>query len=239
MDTVKDAARRYNSIKHWEPADRPREKFLQLGRQQLSDAELIALLLGTGYGSLNAIDLARQLLACFQGNLDLLGKASVAELSQVKGIGQAKALSLAAALELGRRRKAHPTHQNLLIKSSYDIFQEYRQLFDDLQHEEFRVLLLNRANRVLTQILIGVGGVSSTVADPRKIMRAVIEQQASAVVLMHNHPSGVKKASQADIQLTHKVQQLCHLLDVDLIDHIIFLHNDYFSLRDDGLLKNV
>lgn len=236
MEMANEAARRYNSIKHWEPADRPREKFLQLGRQQLSDAELIALLLGTGYGNQNAIDLARQLLARFQGNLDQLGKASVAELSQLKGIGQAKALSLAAALELGRRRKAHPSQQNLLIKRSYDIYQGFRQLFDDLQHEEFRVLLLNRANRVLAQILIGVGGVSATVADPKKIMRAIIEQQASAVILMHNHPSGVKKASQADIKLTEKVKQLCLLLDVDLIDHIIFLHNDYLSLRDDGLL---
>lgn len=236
MKPINDFQAPYLSIKNWCTDDRPREKFLNKGRQSLSDAELIALLLGTGHGRLNALELARQLLAHFQADLDKLGLASISELTRIKGIGPAKAVGIAAALELGRRRKAANPDKPLLIRTSRDIWEAYQHLFEDLQHEEFRVLLLNRANRVINQTLIGVGGVSSTVADPRKILRAMLDHQASSIVLMHNHPSGQKIASQQDKNLTERIKAACNWLDVTLIDHVIFVPNGYFSFSDERIL---
>lgn len=236
MKPIQDLQAPYLSIKNWRKDDRPREKFLNNGRQSLSDAELIALLLGTGYGKQNAVDVARHLLAHFQADLDQLGLASIQELTRIKGIGPAKAVSLAAAMELGRRRKAANPDKPLVINSSRQIWESYQHLFEDLQHEEFRVVLLNRANRVIHQTLIGVGGVSSTIADPKKILRAMLDHQASALILMHNHPSGQKMASPQDKNLTQRIQAACSWLDVNLIDHVIFIPNGYFSFADEQLL---
>jgi DNA repair protein RadC len=236
MKPISDLQAPYLSIKNWCTDDRPREKFLNKGRQSLSDAELIALLLGTGYGKQNALDLGRQLLAHFQGDLDQLGLASIPELTRIKGIGPAKAVSLAAALELGRRRKAGHPDKPLIIRTSRDIWEAYQHLFEDLQHEEFRIALLNRANRVIHQTLIGVGGVTATVADPKKILRSMLDHQASGLILMHNHPSGQKFASPQDKGLTARIQSACNWLDVSLLDHVIFVPNDYFSFSDEHLL---
>ncbi len=236
MESIQDFQQPYLSIKDWVADDRPREKFLTKGRQTLADAELIALLLGTGCGKKNVIDLAREILAFFQSDLDLLGKATIPELTRIKGIGEAKAVLLSAALELGRRRRSQTSAKQPQIRSSYEAWEAFRHFFDDLQHEEFRVVLLNRANRVIHQSLIGVGGVSATIADPRKILRPLLDYQASGLLLLHNHPSGQREASSEDKNLTNRIKSLCGLLDAQLIDHLIFVKNGYLSFSDEQLL---
>lgn len=220
------------SIKQWTVEDRPREKFIENGRAALSDAELIGILLGNGYHRVSAVDLARALLSACENDLNVLAKKSLKELQQIKGIGVAKALSISAALEIGRRRKEAPSSASTVYSSSKSIYEGHRHLFEDLLHEEFRVLLLSRSCRKIADRLISIGGVGATIADPKKIMREVILHQAESMVLMHNHPSGSLNPSDADRSLTAKVVRAARSLDTQVLDHLIFTNEGYYSFND-------
>lgn len=224
------------SIKYWAEADRPREKLLEKGRQTLSDAELIAILLGSGTKELSAVELAKKILHHTGNDLNKLGKLSIKELMQHKGIGEAKAITIAAALELGRRRKNSESKKQIVIKSSKDAYEYISPYLSDLQHEEFWAIYLSRNNTVIYQSKIGQGGISATIADIRIILKAAIEHLASGIIICHNHPSGNIKPSDSDITLTHKIKEAGKLMDINLIDHIIFTDKSYFSFADEAKL---
>jgi DNA repair protein RadC len=224
------------AIRHWSPEDRPREKLILKGKAALSDAELIAILLGTGIAKASAVDLAKRILNAAENNLYLLGKFTVADLIKVKGIGQAKAIAIVAALELGRRRKDLVPEVKPKINGSADAFEVLKSDLLDLPHEEFWVLLLNRANRVIRKVQISQGGVAGTVADPKIIFKSALEGLASGVILAHNHPSGNLTPSQADTTLTQKLKEGGKLLEVQILDHLIVGGHKYFSFADEGLL---
>lgn len=226
----------HTSIKHWAEDDRPREKMLHKGRSALSDAELIAILINTGTKNQSALELAKSLLSSANHNLNELGRKSIKEFTQIKGLGIAKAITIAAALELGRRRKAEDARQLATIKSSKDAYLQFADLMTDLQHEEFWILLLNQGNKVISRVRISEGGVSVTTVDSKKIFKAAIENLATGLVLCHNHPSGNLKPSQHDIDLTKKLVAAARLLDIRILDHIIFGDNGYYSFMDEGLL---
>lgn len=221
------------AIKQWALEERPREKFIALGRETLSDAELLAILLGHGYKSVSAVELARRLLRRFDNDLGKLAKSSLQEINQVKGIGVAKGLSIAAALELGRRRKMVP-QETRAYKTAAAIYNDFKHLFDDLGHEEFRILLLTRNHRLITEKRISIGGINYTVADPKKILREMILYQASLVVLMHNHPSGSLVPSEPDRDITRRLSYLAKQLDSRVSDHIIFTNDGFYSFSEEG-----
>ncbi len=223
-------------IKLWAEADRPREKLMLSGRRQLTDAELVAILIGSGSRTETAVDLSKRMLAAYQNDLDAFGKASVKDLSQFKGIGEAKAISIVAALELGRRRKETAKQQVLKVGSSHDAFKELQSDFLDLNHEEFWMLLLNRANHIKSKHLISKGGQSGTVADPKIIFKTALEHQAACIILAHNHPSGNLKPSNEDIRLTKKLVEAGKLLDLPVVDHLIIADRAYYSFCDEGLI---
>ena len=223
-------------ILSWAEEDRPREKLMLKGRAALSDAELIAILIGSGTRDLSAVDLAKVILQSVGHNLNDLARLSVKDLSKFKGIGEAKAISIVAALELGRRRKEQDRPLRLRITSSRDAYEEIKPHLLDKQHEEFWILLLNRANEVIRPVQISSGGVSGTVADPKLIFKHAIEQLACALILVHNHPSGNLAASQADRDLTKKLKEAGRLLDIPILDHLIFTDQSYLSFADEGIL---
>ncbi len=224
------------SIKSWAEEDRPREKLLLQGRRILSDAELVAILIGSGSLKESAVDLSKRILHHFSGDLNSLGKASVNDLCKFKGIGEAKAISIIAALELGRRRKEAEHKQDEKIGCSKDIFSLMHRYFADLNHEEFWIILMNRANKVLSRHLISKGGQAGTIADPKIIFQTVLEHHAASVILAHNHPSGNLKPSQADIDLTKKLCNAGQMLDIAVPDHLIFNDKHYYSFADEGLM---
>ncbi|TKC05596.1 DNA repair protein RadC [Pedobacter polaris] len=224
------------SIKAWAEADRPREKLLLQGRRQLTDAELIAILIGSGNRIETAVDLSKRILGFYQNDLTKVAKLSVKELSKFKGIGEAKALAIVAALELGRRRKETEMQRRQKIDSSRDAYLILKAEFEDLPHEEFWVLLLNRANFVMSKQFISKGGQSGTVVDPKIIFKIAIENNAASIVLAHNHPSGNLKASSADISITKKLVQSGLLLEIPIYDHLIITDHSYLSLADEGLM---
>ena len=224
------------TIKLWAEEDRPREKLINQGRRTLSDAELIAILIGSGSRLETAVELSKRILHSLENDLDKLGKLSVTELSKFKGIGEAKAISIIAALELGRRRKDADIKEVVKISSSKDIFELMQRYFADLNHEEFWILLLNRANKVLSRHLISKGGQAGTVADPKIIFRIALENHAASIILTHNHPSGNLKPSQSDINLTQKLCSSGNMLDISVLDHVIFTDSSYFSLADEGMM---
>lgn len=223
-------------IKSWSPEDRPREKLLAKGTPVLSDAELVAILLGTGTSTVSAVELAKRVLQTVDNNLHELARLSVADLMRVKGIGEAKAISIIAALELGRRRRDADTEEKPRISGSIDAFQILKPHLQDIRHEEFWVLLLNRANRVIKKNQISQGGVAGTVADPKIIFKLALSELASGIILAHNHPSGNLTASQADIDLTKKLKEAGKLLEVQVLDHLIVAGQKYFSFADEGIL---
>lgn len=223
-------------IKSWAEADRPREKLLTHGRSVLSDAELVAILIGSGTRSLSAIDVGKNILSAVNQDLNQLAKFSVKELTKFKGIGQAKAISIIAALELGRRRKESSVMEKPKITSSHDAYELLKAAMLDLQHEEFWVIMLNRGNRVIRMKRVSSGGVSGTVADVKIIFKEAIEQLASGLILAHNHPSGNRNPSQQDIQLTKKMKDSGTLLDIPVLDHIIFAEDKYYSFADEAML---
>ncbi|GGD67526.1 DNA repair protein RadC [Emticicia aquatilis] len=224
-----------SNILSWAEEDRPREKLLLKGKAALSDAELIAILIGSGTRELSAVDLSKLILQSVNNNLNELAKLSINDLMKFKGIGDAKAISIAAALELGRRRKESDVIKKAKVSSSADAYEAIRPYLMDLQHEQFWALLLNRANEVIRPQQISIGGVSGTVADPKMIFKAAIEHLASAIILVHNHPSGNLTPSQADKDLTKKVKEAGRTLDIPVLDHLIFSDNGYFSFADEGI----
>ena len=223
------------SIKSWAEEDRPREKFAQKGRSSLSDAELVAILIGSGNTKETAVELAKRILNSIDNKLEFLGRMDLQQLQKFKGIGEAKAITISAALELGRRMKSEP-NKGEKITSSKIAYQLLADVLSDLPHEEFWILLLNKANLVINRINISKGGVSGTVADVKLIFKPAIEQLASAMILAHNHPSGNMKASAADLALTKKLKKAGELLDIDVLDHLIVGYGEYLSLNDEGLM---
>jgi len=221
-------------IQQWAKVDRPREKMLLKGRLALSDAELLAVLLGSGTAQLSAVDLARQVLSRCNNNLDELAKLSIAELTKIKGIGDAKAVALVSALELGRRRTNADAPKRFIIRSSNDVYEHVKPYLLDLAHEEFWVLFLNRANAVLKTSKISSGGMTGTIVDPRLLFREALENLANSIILVHNHPSGTLKPSEADETLTKKIMEAGKFLDIQVLDHLIFTDNGFYSFADHG-----
>jgi DNA repair protein RadC len=223
------------SIKSWAEDDRPREKLLNKGSAALSDAELIAILIGSGNRQMSAVELSQLILREAGNNLAELSKKSLHDLMHYNGIGEAKAISIVAALELGRRRKAEAKTTRPKITNSRNAYDELTHLVD-LNHEEFWVLLLNRANEVIDRLQVSSGGVSGTVADARLIFKPAIQRLASGIVLAHNHPSGNLKPSQNDVNLTRKLKTGGELLDISIVDHLIVTDAGYYSFADEGML---
>ena len=223
-------------IKHWAKDDRPREKLLMSGAENLSSSELLALLIQKGTRNRSAIDLARDVLRLGKDNLAELGKLSVHDFMKVKGIGEAKAITIAAALELGRRRQEGPLMAKTTIGSSNDIACYLQGKFRDLRREVFAVLFLNRSNKVNHFEIVSEGGITGTVADPRIILRKALEHDAVSIILCHNHPSGSLKPSRADEQLTGKIKEAAAIFDIRLLDHIIVSDSGFYSFADSGLL---
>ena len=223
-------------IKDWAKDDRPREKLLMSGAENLSSSELLALLIQKGTRNRSAIDLARDVLRLGKDNLAELGKLSVHDFMRVKGIGEAKAISIAAALELGRRRQEGPLIAKTTIGSSNDIAGYLQGKFRDLRREVFAVLFLNRSNKVNHFEIVSEGGITGTVADPRIILRKALEHDAVSIILCHNHPSGSLKPSRADEQLTNKIKEAATIFDIRLLDHIIVSDSGFYSFADGGLL---
>jgi DNA repair protein RadC len=223
-------------IKDWAEDDRPREKLLTTGSSSLSDAELIAILIGSGNRKETAVELARRILVTYDSSLNNLGKKSVMELMQFRGIGQAKAVCISAALELGRRRREEAGIEKPAVHSSKDAFTIMQPLVGDLAHEEFWILLLNRSNRLIDVQRTSQGGISGTVTDIRMILKNAILHTASSIVLCHNHPSGNLKPSSADMSITKKMAEAAKLMDIKVLDHIILADRNYFSFADEGLI---
>jgi DNA repair protein RadC len=225
------------TIKSWAEDDRPREKMLQKGKQSLSDAELIAILLGSGSRDKSAVELAKEILLFSGNNLSKFGSCSYAELIKFKGIGEAKAITLLAALELGKRRKEVELPKKMKITQSKDIFSFLSHRFLELKHEEFYILLLNRANEIIHTEQVSKGGVSGTVVDGKIIFKIALDHLASSIILCHNHPSGQLKPSNADLQLTSKMVEFGKMIDLPVLDHLIFTDNGYLSFADEGILN--
>lgn len=223
------------SIKDWAKDERPREKLRNKGPATLTDAELLAILVNKGTRQKNAVDIAREILAMGKNDLHQLGKLSIADLLKIKGIGEAKAITIAAALELGRRRQAPPP-QKQVFKSSFDVAAYLQAQLRDHNHEIFGVLYLNRANRINHFEIISEGGITGTVADPRIILKKALEQDAVSIILCHNHPSGNTKPSKSDEDLTQKIKQAARYFDITLLDHIIVSESGYYSFADEGVL---
>ena len=226
----------YISIKKWASDDRPREKLLKKGVQSLSDTELLAIIIGSGTREISAVELARQILSQADNNLTLLGKKSVADLMRLKGIGEAKAVGLVAAFELGRRRNQSEWVEKDQLNSSREVFNYIQPLISDLDHEEFWVVYLNRANRIIDAQNLSKGGIAGTVIDIRLILRKALEVLASGIIICHNHPSGNTRPSENDKQITRKLRTASDQMDIKLLDHIIVADNLYFSFADEGLL---
>lgn len=224
------------SIKNWADDDKPREKLLQKGIDSLSNAELIAILLGSGSRTESAVDLAKNILSTNQNDLNQLGKLSVNDLKKYNGIGEAKAITIIAAMELGRRRKVAEVVEKKKISSSKDVFEIFKGKLGDLPFEEFWILLLNRYNKIIDTLKISQGGISGTVIDVRIIMRYAIEKNASSIILCHNHPSGNTTPSKNDKQITEKIKSAGEFLEIKVLDHIIVTDINYYSFADEGLI---
>ncbi len=226
------------AIKSWALDDRPREKLILKGKNALSDAELIAILLSSGSKDKSALELAKELLSSSSNNLTKFAKLTIKDLMKFKGVGEVKAITILAALELGKRRKFDETPERVKITKSNDVFLFFKDVFQDLQHEECHLLLLNRANEIIHTQQISKGGVAGTVVDGKLVYKIALDYLASALILCHNHPSGQLKPSAEDIELTHKLKYFGKMIDLPLLDHIIFADNGYFSFADSGLMIN-
>lgn len=225
------------SIKEWALEDRPREKMLAKGIHALSDAELIAILIGSGSAKESAVELSRKILRDYQNNLALLGKCSVEDLkTKYHGIGEAKAVTIVSALEVGRRRSRQETGEKAKIASSRDVFEVFGPMLADLPHEEFWVMFLNRGNKIIGHHRVSQGGITGTVIDVRLVMKKALEQLATSVILCHNHPSGSLSPSQADIDITKKLAEAGKVMDIPVLDHLIIGENNYFSFADEGMM---
>lgn len=224
------------TIKYWALDDRPREKLIAKGRASLSDAELISILIGSGNNRESALDLSKRILASADNSLLSLGKLSMDALTSFHGIGQAKAISIITALELGKRREFEQIHKRKKIGSSKDAYNIVLPILGELNHEEFWVLYLNNSNEVLAKDQISKGGLTSTLVDVRVLLKKAIETMSVAIIICHNHPSGKLEPSKADIDITNRIQLAAQTLDIKLLDHLIITRNSYFSFADEGKL---
>jgi DNA repair protein RadC len=223
-------------ITDWAVEDRPREKLIQKGSSSLSDAELLAILINSGTKDRSAVDLGRELLGIVNNNLNSLGKLTIADIKKIRGIGTARAVTIAASLELGRRRKMAEVQDVPQIRSSKDVADIFQPLLSDLLHEEFWILFLNRSNKVINKMKLSQGGISGTVTDVRIVMKKAIEYLASGIIVCHNHPSGNLNPSESDSKITQKIKEAGNLMDIQLLDHLIISDKDYYSFADNGLL---
>lgn len=224
------------SIKQWAKDDRPREKLLSKGATVLSNSELIAILINHGSKEKSAVELAQDVLRIGKDNLNELGKLSVKELTRIKGIGEAKAISIVAAMELGRRRQATAYREKAAIARSTDVANYLQALLKDYKHEVFAVLFLNRSNKINNFQIISEGGITGTVADPRIILKKALEEDAVSIILCHNHPSGSLRPSKADEELTYKIKEAAKYFDIKVLDHLIVSDDGYYSFADEGIL---
>ena len=223
-------------ITNWSEDDRPREKLMLKGKAALSDAELIAILIGSGSRNESAVELSRRILSSVDNNLNALGKLSLAQLTSFKGIGEAKAISIISAMDLGRRRRGEEAAELKQITSSKMIVEILQPIIGELPHEEFWLIYINNSNRVLSKSQLSKGGITATLVDVRLIFKNALEIGATGIVLSHNHPSGTLKASEADIKITKKIKLAAESLDISIIDHVIVGEHGYFSFADEGIL---
>jgi DNA repair protein RadC len=233
---MENANKPSTSIKNWAIDDRPREKLLVKGAAALSNSELLAILLNNGSKNKSAVELAKEILKLGYDNLNELGKLSLNDFKQVKGIGEAKSIIIAAALEFGRRRHAFAALEKQVVKSSRDIAQYLQTTLKDHNYEVFAVVFLNRANKINHFEIISKGGITGTVADPRLILKKALEEDATSIVLCHNHPSGNLQPSRADEELTKKIKEAASYFDIKIIDHIIVSEEGFYSFADEGIL---
>jgi DNA repair protein RadC len=225
----------YTPINQWAEDDRPREKFLLKGKSALSDSELLAILIGSGSRNESAVQLCQRILALANNNLNQLGKLSVQQLMEFKGIGEAKAISIAAALELGRRRRIEDTAELEKITSSKAVFHIMQPIIGELLHEEFWVLYLNNSNKVIHKAQLSKGGMTGTVVDTRIVFKIALEYNAISLILTHNHPSGKMLASESDKEITRKLKLAGKQMDICVLDHIIITESSYYSFADEGI----
>ncbi len=224
------------SIKNWSQDDQPREKLIHKGKTALSDAELIAILIGSGNREESAVDLSKRILGSVENNLSELGKLSIKQLMDFKGIGEAKAITIMAALELGRRRRSEDALEKKKINSSKSVFELMQPVIGELMHEEFWIIYLNNSNKVIQKNQLSKGGITGTLVDVRLVLKNALEVGATSIILVHNHPSGNLKPSEADKQLTNKLKKASESLDIKVLDHIIVTEKAYFSFVDENLL---
>lgn len=224
------------TIKQWNEEDRPREKLLIKGKVALSDAELVAILIGSGNREDSAVELSKKILLSVNNNLNELGKLTVEDLIKFKGIGEAKAISIITALELGRRRRLEEALEKPKITSSKSVFDVMQPIIGELQHEEFWIIYLNNANKIQLKIQMSKGGITGTLVDVRLVFKRAIELTATGIILCHNHPSGILKPSASDINLTKKMKNGGEILDIKVLDHLIITENSYYSFADEDLL---
>jgi DNA repair protein RadC len=224
------------SIKNWSQDDQPREKLLYKGKSTLSDAELVAILIGSGNREESAVALCKRILASVDNNLSQLGKLSIRQLTEFKGIGEAKAITIIAALELGRRRRGEDALENDKITSSKSVFEMMQPIIGELPHEEFWIVYLNNSNKVIHKNLLSKGGITGTLVDSRLVLKTALEVGAVGLILVHNHPSGTLKPSQADKEVTLKLKSAAQSLDIKVLDHLIVTEQNYFSFADQSIL---
>jgi len=224
------------SIKNWSQDDQPREKLQYKGKAALSDAELVAILIGSGNRQESAVDLCKRILASTNNNLSALGKLSIKQLMEFKGIGEAKAISIIAALELGRRRRGEEALKKKKITSSSSVFELMQPVIGELQHEEFWIIYVNNSNKVIQKNQLSKGGITGTLVDVRLVLKNALEVGATGLILAHNHPSGTLKPSEADKQITQKLKGAAQSLDIKVLDHLIITEKAYFSFADESLL---
>lgn len=224
------------SIKEWAVEDRPREKMQIKGIRSLSEAELIAILIGSGNLDESAVEVSRRIMSSVNNNLNELGKKTINDLQKFKGIGPAKAITISAAMELGRRRKESEPDEKPKVVTSADCAAIFKPLLSDLPHEEFWVMLLNRNNLVIDKMLVSQGGLSGTVIDVRIILKMALDKLASSIILCHNHPSGNLIPSEADKDITKKIKEAGKHMDIPVLDHLIIANDSFFSFADEGLI---
>jgi len=226
----------YTPINSWATEDRPREKLLQRGKASLTDAELIAILIGSGSRSQSAVELSQAILKSNKSSLYQLGRIGVKELMKFKGIGEAKAISIVAALEIGRRRRMEEPLERTKIGTSLGSFDILNPILSDLNHEEFWVVFLDRANKVISTDRISLGGIHGTVVDPKIVFKMALDHKACGIILGHNHPSGTLSPSKSDIELTNRLSKAGEFLEIRVLDHLIVAENKYYSFADDNKL---
>lgn len=224
------------TIKQWNEDDRPREKLIAKGKIALSDAELVAILIGSGNREDSAVGLSKKILLSINNNLNELGKLTVEDLTKFKGIGDAKAIAIITALELGRRRRLEEALEKPKITSSKSVFDVMQPIIGELQHEEFWIIYLNNANKIQLKMQMSKGGITGTLVDTRLVFKRAIELTATGIVLCHNHPSGTLKPSASDINLTKKIKNGGDVLDIKILDHVIITENNYYSFADENML---